>query len=121
MLLYGLALENLLKGLLVAQGVDATSAGALNNRLKTHNLASLWKQAGLPLNDSREDALKNLHWSIEAGKCPVGTKPDFGSPSPVWVALTNLDQVLDLLTMAEDKLRETRPDDVFETTDLRSL
>ena len=38
MLLYGLALENLLKGLLVAQGADATSTGELNQKLKTHNL-----------------------------------------------------------------------------------
>ena len=42
-LLYGLALENLLKGLLVAQGVDATSTGKLNKKLQTHNLVSLWK------------------------------------------------------------------------------
>ncbi len=121
MLLYGLALENVLKGLLVAQGVDATSTGELNRKLKTHNLLWLWKQADLPNNGAREEVLENLHWSIEAGKYPVGTKPDIDAPAPVWVALTNVDEILNLLHIAEDALRGVQPNRAFEKTNLLSL
>src|SRR5215831_6448474 len=86
-LLYGLALENLLKGLLVAQGTDATSTGRLNKILKTHDLASLWERAGLPVTDQTKDVLRNLRWSIETGKYPVGTAPNSSDPQPFWVAV----------------------------------
>jgi hypothetical protein len=64
-LLYGLALENLVKGLLVAQGIEATAKGELNKSLKTHDLVTLWERAGLPKSQSTDDILKNLHWSVE--------------------------------------------------------
>lgn len=65
LLLYGLGLENLLKGLLVSLGTDATSTGRLNNRLKTHDLLSLWREAGLALTSDAEEVLGHLHWSVE--------------------------------------------------------
>ena len=81
-LLYGLALEMLLKALLVAQGADATSSGKLNKRLKTHNLVELWSDAGLLLTPQTKDTLEILHWAIESGKYPVGTKPESNAPGP---------------------------------------
>lgn len=116
MLLYGLALENLLKGLLVARGVDATSTGELSQRLKTHNVLALWRQTDLPLDDQTEETLRHLHWSIEAGKYPVGTKPDADAPTPVWVALTSVDHIGHLLETVENALRREQPYRTFEKT-----
>jgi hypothetical protein len=121
MLLYGLALENLLKALLVAQGVDATATGELNSKLKTHNLLNLWRESGLPVAEGNEDLLRRLHWAVETGKYPVGTKPNPKDPSPVWVALTSIGQVLKLLETAEDALRERRPKETLEKIDLATL
>lgn len=107
-LLYGLALENLLKGLLVAQGVDATSTGKLNNELKTHNLAHLWKLASLPLTDQEEEILKILHWAIETNKYPVGLKHDAVTPNVFNVAnvTANVHRIVALVETVENALRE---------------
>lgn len=120
LLLYGVALENLLKALLVAQGVDATSTGRFNTKLQTHNVLSLWRQANLATDDAKEDLLHKLQWSIEAGKYPVGVKPD-PKPSPVWLALPSVKEIGDLLTTVEDALRDRLPNEVFEKTDLLNL
>jgi hypothetical protein len=120
-LLYGLALENLVKGLLVAQGVDATATGELNKSLRTHDLVKLWKRAGLPASDATDEILRNLHWSVEVGKYPVGTKPDPEGPTPFWVALMNVRAVVDLIEIAEDALRTKRPDWTFEKRNLLEL
>lgn len=114
-------MENLLKGLLIAQGVDATSTGELNQKLKTHNLLWLWKQTGLDATGAGEEVLTNLRWSIEAGKYPVGTKPDIDAPVPVWVALTNVSEIVNLLHIAEDALRGVQPMRAFEKADLLNL
>lgn len=121
LLLYGLALENLLKGLLVAQGVDATATGRLNARLKTHDLLVLWKAAGLKVTADAEDVLRNLHWSIEPGKYPVGTKPDPNAPNPMFVALTSIEEIGRLLAVAEEALRARQRRQVLSEVDLLSL
>jgi hypothetical protein len=121
LLLYGLALELLLKALLVAQGVDATSAGVLNQKLITHNLLTLWRLAALPVNDATGDLLKRLHWSIEAGKYPVGKKPKPDDPGLIWVALTNIDDVGRLLEVVEHELRTLQPKRIFEKVNLLEL
>jgi hypothetical protein len=108
-LLYGLALENLLKGLLVAQGTDATSTGKLNKILKTHDLVSLWTRANLPLTDQTKDTLRNLRWSIETGKYPVGTSPNSSDSQPFGVALTSIHKIAGLLQKVEDALRDRQP------------
>jgi hypothetical protein len=120
-LLYGLALENLVKGLLVAQGIDATSTGKLNESLKTHDLVRLWRRAGLPVSDATDEILKNLHWSVEVGKYPVATKPEPDAPTPVWIALMNATAVVNLIEIAEDALRAKRPDWTFEKQSLLEL
>lgn len=121
LLLYGLALENLLKGLLVAQGVDATSTGTLNHQLKTHNVLKLWNWAKLPITHATEDLLKRLHWSIEAGKYPVGLHPNPDDPGLIWVALTNIDEVGGLLDTVEDELRRLQPKRMFEKVNLLEI
>ena len=121
LLLYGLALENLLKGLLVAQGTDATTTGKLNATLKTHDVLRLWRLAGLSLDEPAEDLLKRLHYSIEVGKYPVGTKPDPAAPSPVWVELSSLKGIGELLATAEEALRALQPKTTFAKIDLLAL
>jgi hypothetical protein len=120
-LLYGLALEMQLKGLLVAQGVDATSTGQLNKRLKTHNLLSLWRSAGLPIDQQSEKVLTILHWSIETDRYPVGTKPEVDAPRPYMVASATVNQILKLIETAEAALHKTERLPLFDNTDLRKL
>ncbi len=118
-MLYGLALEIMLKGLLIAQGVDATSTGKLNQRLQTHNVLVLWKHAGLPLDPQTEQVLKILHWSIEAGKYPIGTKFDAFEPVPYLRASATVNQIMRLLETVEAALHATER--VLDKTDLRKL
>src|SRR5207244_4174067 len=118
-MLYGLALEIMLKGLLVAQGVDATSTGKLNKRFKHHDVLALWKDAGLPLNQQTEQLLTTLHWSIEAGKYPIGTKSDAYEPVPYLRASATINQFLKLLETVEAALHTH--DRLVDATDLRSL
>jgi hypothetical protein len=120
-LLYGLALENLLKGLLVAQGVDATSTGQLNAQLKTHNLVKLWKMTSLPMSDPTEHILRNLQWSIEVGKYPVGTRVDPQAPTLFLIEIMTARDVVQLIETAEDALRALRPDCTLEKRNLLEL
>jgi hypothetical protein len=124
-LLYGLALENLRKGLLIAQGVDATSAGKLNGKLQTHNLIKLWKWAKLPLTDRTEQLLKILEWSITSGKYPVSTKPDPQAPQSFYVAMAGNQGFVTLIETVEDALRNVLQEKksilIFEKTDLLKL
>jgi PhnB protein len=115
-------LENLLKGLLVAQGVDATSTGKLNNELKTHNLVHLWKLAGLPLTNQEEEILKILQWAIETNKYPVGLRHDAITPNGFNVANTtaNVHRIVALIETVENALRET-PSEAFEKIDLLKI
>lgn len=118
-MLYGLALEMMLKGLLVAQGVDATSTGKLNRQLKTHDVLVLWKRASLPLNPQTEQLLKTLHWSIEAGKYPIGTDSDAYEPVPYLRASATVNQIMKLLETVEAALHQTARS--LDSTDLREL
>lgn len=120
-LLYGLALENLLKGLLIAQGVDATSTGELNKKLKHHDLVKLWNWATLPPTVHTENLLRILEWSIESGKYPVGTKPDPNAPQLFWIAMTDVHDIVVLLKTVEDALREKQSFLKLEKTDLLKL
>lgn len=120
-LLYGLALENLLKGVLVARGSDATKTGKLNKTLKNHDLVRLWRSAGLPESEATDELLKNLRWSIEPGKYPVGTRPDAQAPAPMWVSLMNARDVLRLVEQAEDALRTAGQHWALPKTNLANL
>jgi hypothetical protein len=121
-LLYGLALENLLKGLLIANGVKPILSGKLNPQLKTHNLVDLWRRARLPLDQNTNRILKILRWSVEVDKYPVGTKPDPDVPSAFWLAeMRNIEAVGRLLSAVEDALRVKEPVHSFEKADLLKL
>lgn len=73
--LYGYALENLVKGLLVARGADATWSGALNKDLRHHCLTELFRVAGVQIGPEENRLLEDLRDAIESEKYPVGVKP----------------------------------------------
>ena len=125
-LLLGLAAENLVKGVLVAQGtlpaVPDKKKGSLklNDEIKGHNLQALCKKAGLSLDSSDQDVLNNLSWTVEAGKYPVGTKPGIAldDPTPLLLELTDLDRACQILNRLEAALRATGHSWVLEEVDL---
>jgi hypothetical protein len=62
-MLYGFALENLLKGLLIARTPHLISERSLSKRIVGHNLRALLRNAGISVNAEEEEALR---WTEEA-------------------------------------------------------
>jgi hypothetical protein len=75
LLLYGYALENLVKGLLVSRGEDATWSGTLNKDLRHHCLTELVRMAEVCTSSEDRQLLEDLREAIESEKYPVGTGP----------------------------------------------
>jgi hypothetical protein len=75
MVLYAVAVENLLRAILVAQGVSPVSDGKLAGGFKHHRLAQHADAAGVVLTAEERDFLTRLGDMIEAGKYPIGTAP----------------------------------------------
>ena len=123
MMLYGLALENLVKGLLVVQGVDATSTGKLNKKLRKHNLPHLfdWARVAMTPEDCR--LLEQLSSTIGSGKYPVGLEPP-GDPRSVksgFVYPRDLEHTGRLLQTLDKSLRDARPDEALPEINLMAL
>lgn len=74
-LLYGYALENIVKGLLVASGETATWYGTLDKDIRHHDLHEFFRRGGIKLNKQEKLLLADLREAIESGKYPVGVKP----------------------------------------------
>jgi hypothetical protein len=123
MMLYALAMENLVKGLLVAQGVDATSTGKLNKKLRKHNLPHLfdWARVAMTPEDCR--LLEQLSSTIGSGKYPVGLEPP-GDPRSVksgFVYPRDLEHTGRLLQTLDKSLRDARPDEALPEINLMAL
>jgi hypothetical protein len=70
MLLSGLALENLAKGIIVGRNPGVVTPDTFN--LKGHNLLQLAQQAALPFSDAERDILDRLTaFVVWAGKYPI--------------------------------------------------
>jgi len=118
-LLYGMALENLLKGLLIAEGTPATVDGELNPDLKTHSLDTLWTRANLERDSETDSLLAALEWAVVTGaRYPVGLKADPESARHLLIAGTHVDRIIRLFEKAEDALYSHHPSGLFEKTDL---
>ena len=82
-LLLGYALENLVKGLLVARGRTATWSGSLaedrsaslDKGLKHHCLTELFRMASVKTSPRERRLLEDLRDAIESEKYPVGVRP----------------------------------------------
>lgn len=104
LLLYGAAVENLLKAVRVAQGVPAVTGRSLNPDLATHELWRYADEAGLKPGKAESKLLRRLQDVLEAGKYPVAKKPgrnsaawSFDYPhdiSATWALLERLDEAL---------------------------
>jgi hypothetical protein len=104
LLLYGAAVENLLKALRVAQGVRAVQGRSLNPDLATHELRRYAAEAGLKPNKAESKVLRQLQDVVEAGKYPVAKKASrntaawsFDYPddiAAIWALLQRLDEAL---------------------------
>jgi len=89
-LLYAYALENLFKGIMVANDPALVSGGKLNPKLQTHDLVKLAKDAGFTLHAQEvpiAEALSKL--SVWAGRYPVALFQN------TFVATPNADALLD--------------------------
>jgi len=120
LLLYGMALEDLLKGLLIAQGTPATVGGKLNRALKTHDVLALWRKAGVTVDDERAAVLSALAWAIEiGGRYPVGLHPSPSNMRHLRVGISPVECFVELFTVAEEALRRYLPDGPFQPTNLQ--
>jgi hypothetical protein len=74
-LLYAYAIENLLKGLIVAKDATLINADSLAKTLRSHNLRSLCETAGIQVFAQEEPVLKALsELSTWAGRYPVAIR-----------------------------------------------
>jgi hypothetical protein len=104
MVLYAVAVENLLKAIRVALHDPPVVDGALSPHFKHHNLLAHAREAKVPLAPEESDLLGHLSDFMEAGRYPLPTAPgnaprawrfDFpGDVERVWALLERLEAVL---------------------------
>jgi hypothetical protein len=89
-LLYAYAIENLLKGLIIANQPSLIEEQELNNRLKSHNLIRLAGMANFSIHVQERPVLEALsHLSLWAGRYPVSlTRREYAGKA-------NSDELLD--------------------------
>ena len=77
-LLYGLSLENLLKGIIVKSGAPVIAKWRIQfGRGSGHNLVHLASKASITLNSDEQDLLNRLTRYVEwAGRYPVAKSPE---------------------------------------------
>lgn len=118
MMLNGFAIENLLKGILLASGVQATRGGKLEKRLKTHNLISLCGWAQIILSQREEELLERIQRMMQLGRYPVGT--DAAMDVSLRLELPrDLDTIIGLMQRIDDQFKQTAAASLDE--DLRNL
>jgi hypothetical protein len=118
MMIDGFAMENLLKALLLAQGVQATQGSRLEQTLRTHNLTALCTRAGIVLNQGEEELLERIKRMMELGRYPVGA--DAAMDVALRLALPqDRNTMTGLLQRVDDQFKQTAPASVDD--DLRRL
>lgn len=106
MMLDAFAIENLLKALLVAQGVQAVQGGRLEQRLLTHNLTALCTQAHIALSQRDRELLDKLKRMMQLGRYPVGA--DAGMDVSLRLQLPrDLNTIMALLQRIDDEFKQT--------------
>lgn len=89
-LLYAYAIENLLKGIMVAKDSSLVSGGKLNAKLRSHDIAALANAAFMPIHVQEIDIAKALSkLSVWAGRYPVALFQN------EYVTTPNADELLD--------------------------
>ena len=120
MLLYALAVENLLKSIIIARGEDPAPEGQLANWFKHHNLRTHAKRADLsfPIDS---DFLQKLRDFIECGKYPIGRDAKSGKGAKSLTLPDDINSVFDLLDSLEAELRDILPLKSLPETNLRAI
>ncbi|MBI4263473.1 MAG: hypothetical protein HY657_03775 [Acidobacteria bacterium] len=104
--LYGYALENLVKGLLVARGENATWSGTLDKGLRHHCLTDLFRVAHVHTEEDEHRVLEDLRDAIESGKYPVGIRPQNRSRTLGLDVSGDFKVIFALFHRIEDSLRQ---------------
>jgi hypothetical protein len=120
-LLFGYALENLVKGLLVARGETATWAGSLEeNRsavldkgLRHHCLTELFRIAAVKTDAREGRLLEDLRDAIESEKYPVGVRPRSRKRTLGRDSVGDVQGVFALFRRMEESLRQICLDGVL--------
>ena len=120
MVLYALAVENLLKAIIIARGEDPAPDGTLAKWFKHHRLADHAKRAKLSF-VPKPGLLETLREFIESGKYPIGTNPQSGLRTNQFIHPYYTDTVFDLLEKLEDDLRTVLLRKSFPKTELRNI
>ncbi|MGH9430772.1 MAG: hypothetical protein ACRD3T_04455 [Terriglobia bacterium] len=128
-LLYGYALENLAKGLLVARGETATWSGSLDESrsasldrgLKHHCLNELFRVAAVKTNAQESRLLDDLRDAIESEKYPVGVRPRYRKRTLGADPVGNVQRVFALFRRMEQSLHQICLDGVLSPCDPPTL
>lgn len=107
MVLYAIAVENLLKAIRVAQGVEVTSNGELSRYFSKHDMIGFAQDAGLTLTMPDSDFLQKLRDLIESGKYPIAKSPSSNKGAWVFSYPADLEHVRAILEQFEEALRST--------------
>lgn len=115
--LYGYALENLIKGLLVARGENATWSGALDRGLRHHCFTELFRVAHVQIESGEHCLLEDLREAIESGKYPVGVRPQSRSRTLGLDVSGDFSVIFTLFRRIEESLRQICLDGVLLPSD----
>jgi hypothetical protein len=122
MLLYGYALENMIKALLIGQGINATIDGRLNEKLKKHKLKSLVNtHTQIKLGDDEKEILDQLTEIIEEGKYPIGVEAEDEKAKQYFIFPEAILKIHAMLNAFEKELYKVCPDRALEPVDVATL
>jgi len=120
MVLYALAVENLLKAIIIARGEDPAPGGTLAKWFKHHRLTDHAIRAKLSF-VPKPGLFETLREFIESGKYPIGVNPQSGLRTNWFEYPYYTNTVFDLLEKLEDDLRAVLPNKSFPKTELRNI
>jgi hypothetical protein len=104
-MLYGFAIENVTKAVLIAQGTVATKGLKIAQSLKTHDLSGLVAQTGLQLDDEERKFLADATKLTELGRYPVQSSPNRSEYAVGVMIPSDFERALKVLQRLESLLR----------------
>lgn len=121
MMLYGLAVENLVKAIIIADGYDPAPGpkNSLDKAFQHHDLSKFIAMAKLSFSPNKY-LVGKLTDFITTGKYPIGKNPTAGGGSKSMKHPEDIDLTFHLLDKLEDELR-LRSREVLPKEDLRQL
>jgi hypothetical protein len=94
-MLYGFAIENALKGLIIARGLVTVSGVKIDPKIQTHDMVFLATSVGITLDNDERDVLATISMLAEwAGRYPVPARSEH-KHKRLWPMPVVTNQVLD--------------------------